>query len=447
MRSAMGNLEVQSSGPSRGWRYSCVLMGAALFVGGCAVRVEERPAYVVHRQPPPREIVVQEPAVVIEAEPEPVAEVIYEPAPQEVVAVYETDLTPHGHWIDNHYGHCWVWNGRAAGWRPYMYGHWVATDDGWLWVSEGEEAEWGATCYHYGRWFEDPAEGWVWVPGSVWAPSWCAWREGGGYSAWAPLPPECGDGHLIGSVVVDRYCRPAQFICVETRNVVNVHIRETVIVNNITIINKTTNITNVSYVNNRVVNRGIDVKHVEKATGHAVHIEKPMKVTSAEEAHRNIAAGHAVIYAPPAVAEYRKAHPIAHREPIHKDPVVHEDHKPVVHDEHKTEIKPEEHKPVVHEEHKTELKPEEHKPIVHEEHKTEVKPEEHKPIVHEEHKTEVKPEEHKPAVHEEHKTEVKPEEHKPVVHEEHKTEVKPEEHKPDPKDPKKDPKKKPEDQK
>ncbi|MCY1060360.1 hypothetical protein OV142_35060 [Nannocystis sp. SCPEA4] len=29
----------------------------------------------------------------------------------------------------------------------------------------------------------------MWVPGEVWAPAWVDWRWGGGYVAWAPLPP------------------------------------------------------------------------------------------------------------------------------------------------------------------------------------------------------------------------------------------------------------------
>ena len=31
--------------------------------------------------------------------------------------------------------------------------------------------------------------GWVWVPGTVWAPSWCEWRVDDGFTGWAPLPP------------------------------------------------------------------------------------------------------------------------------------------------------------------------------------------------------------------------------------------------------------------
>src|SRR5262249_31677170 len=122
----------------------------------------------------------------------------FQPPPQEVVASYEQDLGSGGRWVDvQSYGRCWVPNSRPERWRPYTVGHWVSTDEGWSWVAEEDESDWGETCYHYGRWFDDPDNGWVWIPGSVWAPSWVAWREGDGYSAWAPLPPECGDGVIV----------------------------------------------------------------------------------------------------------------------------------------------------------------------------------------------------------------------------------------------------------
>jgi hypothetical protein len=428
---------------------------AALTIEGC-IRVEEHP--YARPAPPPAVVEVEQPVVTIE----PITAVVYEPAPPQVVAVYDSDLGPYGHWVTvGNYGRCWVWNGRHADWRPYTVGHWVASDQGWLWVSEGDEAQWGGSCYHYGRWFEDPTEGWVWVPGSVWAPSWCAWRSGGDYTCWAPLPPECGDGHVISAEVVDRYCPASRFYCVETRNMVNINIRENVIVNNVTIINQTTNITNITYVNNRAVNRGVDVKIVEKATGKSIKIQRPAKVTTAEEARRQIALGHPVVYAPKAIEAFHKEHPVAKGIP-HKETSAKEEHKPaieekkpVIGEEHKPVA--EEKKPVIGEEHKPVV--EEKKPVIREEEKPtkeEKKPviEEKKPVIREEEKPtkeEKKPvvEEKKPVTHEE----VKPtkEEKKPVVEEKKPEEKKTEEKKPvtnkPAADPKKDPKKKPEEQK
>jgi len=33
-------------------------------------------------------------------------------------------------------------------------------------------------------------ERWFWVPGETWSPATVAWRFGGGFIGWAPLPPE-----------------------------------------------------------------------------------------------------------------------------------------------------------------------------------------------------------------------------------------------------------------
>jgi hypothetical protein len=35
--------------------------------------------------------------------------------------------------------------------------------------------------------------GWVWIPGSRWAPAWVSWRESSDHVGWAPLPPEVAD--------------------------------------------------------------------------------------------------------------------------------------------------------------------------------------------------------------------------------------------------------------
>jgi hypothetical protein len=60
------------------------------------------------------------------------------------------------------------------------------TEYGNTWVSD---YEWGWAPFHYGRWFYDDYEGWVWLPDTVWGPSWVSWRSGGGYYGWAPLGP------------------------------------------------------------------------------------------------------------------------------------------------------------------------------------------------------------------------------------------------------------------
>ncbi|HLH57141.1 MAG TPA: DUF6600 domain-containing protein, partial [Verrucomicrobiae bacterium] len=96
-------------------------------------------------------------------------------------------LEPYGGWVDvSGYGRCWRPATVSAEWRPYQIGHWEWTDAGWYWVSDDP---WAWACYHYGNWVLDPVYGWVWVPGTEWAPAWVAWREAPDYIGWAPCGP------------------------------------------------------------------------------------------------------------------------------------------------------------------------------------------------------------------------------------------------------------------
>jgi len=99
---------------------------------------------------------------------------------------FHQPLTPYGDWVTvGDYGP--VWRPRvAAGWRPYYYGRWEWTTEGWLWVSD---EPFGWATYHYGRWSWDRGFGWVWVPGTQWAPAWVSWRYSGDVVGWAPLAP------------------------------------------------------------------------------------------------------------------------------------------------------------------------------------------------------------------------------------------------------------------
>jgi hypothetical protein len=118
---------------------------------------------------------------------------------------FREQLAPYGRWIERpDYG--WVWTPTLVPvyWKPYTTGHWEMTVDGMLWVAD---EPWGWIPFHYGRWSYDAFVGWFWVPGEVWAPAWVAWREGGGYTGWAPLPPffiwEIGIGFRRGNFGFD----------------------------------------------------------------------------------------------------------------------------------------------------------------------------------------------------------------------------------------------------
>src|SRR5207253_6712933 len=52
----------------------------------------------------------------------------------------------------------------------------------------------------YGRWVNDPDDGWLWIPGYIWSPGWVAWRSNDSFIGWTPLPPD--DAFLEGRVSV-----------------------------------------------------------------------------------------------------------------------------------------------------------------------------------------------------------------------------------------------------
>jgi hypothetical protein len=169
-------------------------------------------------------------------------------------------LAPHGEWIEvGDYGYCWRPADVDAEWAPYSDGYWTYTDAGWTWVSY---EDWGGITYHYGRWAQIEDEGWCWVPGTEWGPAWVSWRNSDDYIGWAPLPPEARWQPSVGfSVWVDNsydigpgyynFCHSYDFgvpflrPCILPRR------------DNVTIINKTVNITNITYNNvSKVVYNG-----------------------------------------------------------------------------------------------------------------------------------------------------------------------------------------------
>src|ERR1017187_2399037 len=180
------------------------------------------------------------------------------------ISVFDGPLGQCGHWVDRPgYGQCWHPAYMSSDWRPYCEGYWLWTDGGWYWVSD---EQWAWATYHYGRWVDDPYYGWVWVPDTEWAPSWVSWREGDGYVGWAPLPPGASfgsPGYLefrVGALP------PRAFVFVEVGHFAEPVHRRAVIVNNVTIINKTVNITKITRVNNVVVNNGPKVEAMEKVS-------------------------------------------------------------------------------------------------------------------------------------------------------------------------------------
>jgi len=68
-------------------------------------------------------------------------------------------------------------------WAPYIYGNWESYRGQLFWIP-GEP--WGWVPYHLGLWMWDKNKGWVWMPGSMFAPAWAVWDFYSGYYSWRP---------------------------------------------------------------------------------------------------------------------------------------------------------------------------------------------------------------------------------------------------------------------
>jgi hypothetical protein len=111
------------------------------------------------------------------------------------------------------------------------------------------------------------------VPGYTWAPAWVAWRHGPGWVGWAPLPPRVG---WRGRAGLDRFSdsaiNPSSYSFVDERRMTERHLdryieREA---RNAALLKSTRNATNYADVDNRIVNRGIDVERIEKESGRKI---------------------------------------------------------------------------------------------------------------------------------------------------------------------------------
>ena len=201
------------------------------------------------------------------------------------------DLDDYGGWRPvPEYGTVWFPHTTVVGWAPYRYGHWAYIAPwGWTWV---DDAPWGFAPFHYGRWVVVGGV-WGWVPcpprpavvtvayvRPVYAPALVAWVGGAHWGvgvsvggppavgvAWFPLGPR------------DVYC-PSYHV--SERYVERVNVSNTVIVNrtqvtnvyNNVYVNKTVNVTNITYQNQHINN--------------AVTATSQATFTSAQPVHNNI---------------------------------------------------------------------------------------------------------------------------------------------------------------
>ncbi|MGZ5003205.1 MAG: DUF6600 domain-containing protein, partial [Chthoniobacterales bacterium] len=183
-----------------------------------------------------------------------------EQAPQSYDTFYRK-LEPYGAWRESaDYGYVWQPSVAAdsRNWRPYTDGRWAYTEAGWTWISD---EPFGWATYHYGRWTRLSEIGWVWVPGDEWAPAWVSWRTGDRHVGWAPLPPEARFERRTGiKHWADSYydIDAGEYVFVPNEDIGDENIQRAAIPaeRNVTIVNETTNVTNITYNNTTIVNEG-----------------------------------------------------------------------------------------------------------------------------------------------------------------------------------------------
>ncbi len=94
----------------------------------------------------------------------------------------------YGEWVwDDLYGYVWrpFYNDRYpwGTWSPYYYGSWREASGQLFWVPE---EPWGWVPYHLGLWVWSKKHGWLWIPGSAFAPAWVTWSFYMDYYWWSP---------------------------------------------------------------------------------------------------------------------------------------------------------------------------------------------------------------------------------------------------------------------
>ncbi len=96
----------------------------------------------------------------------------------------------HGEWLwDRFYGFVWrpFLNDHAypsgGSWMPYSYGRWTMAQGQLFWVPF---ETWGWVPYHLGIWVWNEKKGWLWIPGSIFAPAWVEWMCSAGSFCWRP---------------------------------------------------------------------------------------------------------------------------------------------------------------------------------------------------------------------------------------------------------------------
>jgi hypothetical protein len=110
------------------------------------------------------------------------------------------DLNDYGSWVV--VDRTSYWRPRCEpDWRPYSTGYWSYVPGcGYSWI---DYSPWGYATSHYGRWHHRDGYGWLWSPGTIWAPAYVSWSSYDNYYGWCPLDPwdrpcSYGSGFALG---------------------------------------------------------------------------------------------------------------------------------------------------------------------------------------------------------------------------------------------------------
>lgn len=184
-------------------------------------------------------------------------------------------LRHHGTWIEMNDGLV-VWRPAVgfASWSPYAQGSWIWTDWGWYWDSS---EPFGFIVYHYGRWYFDEYYGWVWVPDYDWAPSWVEWRYDDDYIGWAPLHPFANFKIGFGIVFTRTYVvHHSHWIFVGQNHFCDPYVYNYYVPSKFRyrIYTNTTSRYDYTYEGRRIINRGIDVRTIERKSNTRVKIRE-----------------------------------------------------------------------------------------------------------------------------------------------------------------------------
>lgn len=164
--------------------------------------------------------------------------------------------------------------GVAPVYTPYINGQWINTDAGWYFKAPTPAEE---IVHHYGRWVESPTDGWLWVPGRVWAPAWVDWMENETDIAWAPVPPSA---YIVNNNIIVPLIEKEQYVVVEKKYFMEPQLYKYMYNENKNkiMIQEMTKTGGIMVKNKTVINKGPEVIDIEKYWGNKIDVVKINKV-------------------------------------------------------------------------------------------------------------------------------------------------------------------------